>query len=100
MLDIVESQLYDRLIEYQAGYPDRRGPGGLSVIGSDSGPVSAWSNDRRAARHARLRPFIGQNCTVLLTDVVGFGSQTRNDDDRMIIREAVASHSEADSAVA
>jgi len=89
VLDIVESQLYDRLIEYQAGYPDGRGPGGLSVISADSGPVTAWPNDRRAARHARPRLFIGQNCTVLLTDVVGFGSQARNDDDRLIIREAL-----------
>jgi class 3 adenylate cyclase len=31
----------------------------------------------------------GENCTVFLTDVVGFGARTRNDKDRRIIREAL-----------
>jgi class 3 adenylate cyclase len=30
----------------------------------------------------------GENCTVLLTDVVGFGAHHRNDHDRLIIRQA------------
>jgi class 3 adenylate cyclase len=29
---------------------------------------------------------VGENCTVLFTDVVGFGAQSRNDRDRRIIR--------------
>lgn len=32
----------------------------------------------------------GENCTVSLTDVVQFGARTRNDNDRRIIREALA----------
>ena len=34
-------------------------------------------------------PLSGQNCTVLLTDVVGFSSPARNDEDRRIIRDAL-----------
>jgi hypothetical protein len=34
-------------------------------------------------------PLSGQNCTVLLTDVVGFSSSARNDEDRRIIRDAL-----------
>lgn len=35
------------------------------------------------------RPFLsGENCTVILTDVVGFGAHERNDRDRLIIRAA------------
>jgi hypothetical protein len=34
-----------------------------------------------------LRPLRGQNCTVLLTDVVGFSSRDRNENDRLLIRE-------------
>lgn len=33
-------------------------------------------------------PLTGQNCTVIRTDVVGFGSYDRNDWDRLIIRAA------------
>ncbi len=36
-------------------------------------------------------PLSGQNCTVLLTDVVGFSSSARNDEDRRIIRDALYS---------
>jgi class 3 adenylate cyclase len=34
-------------------------------------------------------PLIGENCTVLLSDVVGFGARYRNDTDRRIVREAL-----------
>jgi hypothetical protein len=35
------------------------------------------------------RPLTEQNCTVLVTDVLGFGSHARKDEDRRIIREAL-----------
>jgi hypothetical protein len=35
--------------------------------------------------------LVGENCTVILSDVVGFGADTRNDEDRRIIREALFS---------
>lgn len=37
------------------------------------------------------RPLNGENCTVILTDVTGFGARTRVDEDRRIIREALFS---------
>jgi CRP-like cAMP-binding protein len=59
VLEIVESQLYDRLTEGQG-------------------------------RQARLRQFLnGENCTVMLSDVVGFGARSRTDEDRRIIRGAL-----------
>jgi hypothetical protein len=40
---------------------------------------------------ARQHPQLlnGENCTVLLSDVAGFGSRARTDDDRRMIREAL-----------
>src|SRR5689334_19498998 len=39
-------------------------------------------------RSTRLRPLLnGENCTVVLSDVVGFGARSRTDEDRRIIRE-------------
>lgn len=37
----------------------------------------------------QLHVLNGQNCTVILSDVVGFGARTRTDEDRRIIREAL-----------
>ena len=31
----------------------------------------------------------GENCTIVLTDVVGFGARSRNDEDRRVIRQAL-----------
>jgi CRP-like cAMP-binding protein len=75
VLDVVENQIYDRLTEDPEGYAQDGWPGALS-----RGTV------RRALR-ARLQPEpAGENCTVLLTDVVGFGALNRTDHDRRIIR--------------
>lgn len=62
---IVESQIDDRLTER----PYRRG-----------GTRSSLSSPQPA--------LTGENCTVILTDVVGFGSHQRTDRDRRIIRAA------------
>lgn len=40
-------------------------------------------------------PLIGENCTVLLSDVVGFGARHRNDADRRIVREALFAMTDA-----
>ena len=40
-------------------------------------------------------PLNGENCTVFLTDVVGFGARSRNDADRRIVREALFSMTHA-----
>jgi hypothetical protein len=43
----------------------------------------------RAPARTRSDNWTGQNCSVLLTDVVGFGAPTRTDQDRKIIREVM-----------
>jgi class 3 adenylate cyclase len=35
------------------------------------------------------RPLNGENCTIMLSDVVGFGADSRTDEDRRVIREAL-----------
>jgi len=75
VLDIVEGQIYSRLTEEPAG--DARG--GLPA-GSPLEPSSSPAEGQR-------RPLLaGENCTVLRTDVVGFGALNRTDSDRLIIR--------------
>jgi CRP-like cAMP-binding protein len=79
VLEIVEGQVYDRLTEGMAGHRDRReGPSTFRVVSRDMIPAII-----------RPSPLSGQNCTVLLTDVVGFSSPNRTDKDRRIIREAL-----------
>jgi CRP-like cAMP-binding protein len=72
VLEIVESQLYDRLTEHAADREDSR-----------SIPVAHPAQ--------RPQPLNGENCTVILSDVVGFGARTRTDEDRRIVREALFS---------
>ena len=68
VLAIVEGQLYDRLTEDPAG---------------------RVSPAPHRARSPQL--LIGENCTIILSDVVGFGARTRTDEDRRVIREALFS---------
>ena len=76
VLDVVEDQIYLRLTEDPEGYAPDGWPGGLPLqIASD-----ALSVRRRA------QALTGENCTVILTDVVGFGARNRTDRHRMIIR--------------
>jgi CRP-like cAMP-binding protein len=63
VLDIVEGQLYHRLTQYQGVYRNHH-------------PESS-------------RPLRGQNCTVLLTDIVDFSSSARTDEDCRVIRNAL-----------
>ncbi len=76
VLDVVENQIYDRLTEDPEGYGQDGWPGPfpLRLVGY--------------ASHDGLRPRLpaGENWTVLLTDVVGFGARHRSDWDRQIIR--------------
>jgi hypothetical protein len=71
VLDIIERHAHDR---YGADAPG-------------SGPSGRITTGRPA--HARL--LAGENCTVMLSDVVGFGADWRNDEDRRMIREALFS---------
>jgi len=71
VLDIIERQAHDRY--------------GADTLGSGpSGPITT-------GRPAQPRLLAGENCTVMLSDVVGFGADWRNDEDRRIIREALFS---------
>lgn len=78
VLDIVEDQLFDRLTEK---------PGGRRP--------STDSFDDEDARRPPPPPLTGENCTVILSDVAGFGALTRTDNDRHIIREALFSMTHA-----
>jgi CRP-like cAMP-binding protein len=80
VLDIVESQLYDRLIE-------DRPPRAFSMESGARRPGTVWP--ALTAGQLRAWPLNGHNCTILFTDVVAFGSPTRNDQDRRMIREAL-----------
>jgi CRP-like cAMP-binding protein len=84
VLDIVQSQLYQRA-EESAGYEHDRGPDGWPA-----GTVGSMSVAGTAGRaRQRPQPLNGENCTVFLTDVVEFGARTRTDSDRLLIREAL-----------
>jgi Cyclic nucleotide-binding domain len=72
VLSIVEQQVHDRRTEDPGGY----GSGAFHEV--------------PAGRPAR-RPLNGENCTVLLSDVIGFGADWRTDEDRRVIREALFS---------
>jgi CRP-like cAMP-binding protein len=72
VLAIVEGQVYDRLAEDPTGY------------GQDG-----FRHSEYLAPHPQ--PLIGENCTIILSDVVRFGSRTRTDEDRRVIREALYS---------
>lgn len=76
IIDIVENQIYDRLIEDPQGY------------GQDgwSGSFPRQLNGRAPQDVRWPQSLAGENCTVLLTDVVGFGARSRSDWDRQIIR--------------
>ena len=60
VLEMMESQVHDRLTQM----PTAAGPRRLPLLN-------------------------GENCTIVLTDVVGFGSPERTDKDRLVIREAL-----------
>jgi hypothetical protein len=80
VLDIVEQQVYDRLAQDPAGY----GPPAFCNVPADHVVTAV-----RPAPHPR--PLNGENCTIMLSDVVGFGSDSRTDEDRRVIREALFS---------
>jgi Cyclic nucleotide-binding domain len=69
VLGIVESQLYDRSREDPARYR----------------PDDILADLRGSYPHL----LDGENCTVILSDVVGFGARARTDEDRRVIRESL-----------
>jgi len=91
VLDIVQGQLYQRSSEQPAGRGNGYDLGG-SRTGTAGGPAPAGQaghDDSPGQARRRLQPLNGENCTVFLTDVVGFGARTRTDSDRLLIREVL-----------
>jgi hypothetical protein len=78
VLDVVEHQIYQRLTE---------GPDGNA---KDSWPETVPLQVGGYAPSARRpsQPLTGENCTVLRTDVAGFGARDRSEQDQLIIRRA------------
>lgn len=81
---------YGQLTKDLAGHRAyREGPEAVSATTVDRGPVLTLHGADRAVQSAGPWPLSGQNCTVLLTDVVGFTSSSRNHKDRRTIREVL-----------
>ena len=59
--------------------------------GRDTFGVAPGSHTTTKIRAPQLRQLAGEICTVMLSDVVGFGDGPRNDEDRLKIREALFS---------
>ena len=91
VLDIVENQIFTRLKEDPAGSGHDQ-PHGVpsapasSQAGPDPSDRRSYIDGTRPHRHL----LSGENCTVLRTDVVAFGADERNDEDREIIRRAIS----------
>ncbi len=90
VLDIVQNQLYQRRSEGRANDRHATDPGGFQADAAGGAAADQPDDDHRA-RHSRgpSQPLNGENCTVFLTDVVGFGARMRTDGDRLLIREAL-----------
>lgn len=72
--------------------PDGPRPPRPGLPGTPKGPRgrSGWQLPGTRGRSTRLRHLLnGENCTVVLSDVAGFGARSRTDEDRRIIRETL-----------
>lgn len=76
-----------------------RGAAGIRALLANSRKPYAWPPASQSYEDGRLvfetrpacsrAPLIDEYCTVLLSNVVGFGARYRNDTDRRIVREAL-----------
>lgn len=89
ILDIVTDHLNNRSTEGPALDREHYGSAAFSAVTETRWPAATWPGTAVPANHVQLPPLNGQNCTILLTDVIAFGSPARNDEDRRIIREAL-----------
>lgn len=83
VLGIVENQVYDRLTEEPPHSAGNDGFGGQDGTAADDASA-VWF------QRFQTRPFTGENCTIIFTDVVGFSSAQRDDNDRLHIRQQLA----------
>lgn len=86
VLDIMERQTYARLIEAppKAEHDD----GAADFLSDTAGEQQPAGQPSGHRSHQPQSPDNG-NCTVLVTDVIGFGAHSRDDQDRRAIREAI-----------
>ena len=89
VLDLVEDQVYGRLTEEPAAYHPEDGPDPFGGVPA----YRDWSHGTHPTeQHAKYpRSLNGENCTVIMSDVVGFGAPARTDEDRRVIRDALYS---------
>jgi hypothetical protein len=66
----------------------RRGSRRLRAVSAEAMTTTLMPDGGQACAQ-RGQLLNGENCTVVLSDVVAFGASTRNDTDRLIIREAL-----------
>jgi CRP-like cAMP-binding protein len=93
VLDILHDQIYDRLTEGPAEYGrDEKYRGRRRARPAHSAATTYQSGGDRAAGRPQhvLEALNGENCTVFLSEVAGFASDTRTDSDRILIIESLA----------
>jgi CRP-like cAMP-binding protein len=94
VMQIVRKQLDQRGLENPGGAAhdaERSDAQAGSADGTAAAPGEADAGSRGEHSRRHSRQLKGENCTVILTDVVKFGSRTRTDSDRLVIREALFS---------
>ena len=90
VLSIVENQIFTRLREGPpAQDPQPDGAPGILEDRQAAAPSPSGGRSRIEPAVPHARPPNGENCTVLLTDVVAFGADRRNEEDRRIIRRRI-----------
>jgi class 3 adenylate cyclase len=67
-------------------------PGVLHAV---EGQIYRRLTERPAYEQRPVPRFEGQNCTIVYTDVVGFAAGTRNDIDRLVVRQATTEMTKA-----
>lgn len=85
ILAFVQDQRHARGTDEPDGY-DHRDPADFHTAPAE-GMASGQPNGNPAGRQQSLN---GENCTIVLTDVVAFGAHKRTDRDRLIIRKTLA----------
>jgi len=85
VLHLVQAQRYERRTEPLAARNQDPGDRSAQVAGRT---MTGRAGGNHAAGHSP-QPLNGENCTVFLTDVMGFGSRMRTDSDRLLIREVL-----------
>ena len=84
VLNVVEGQIYKRLTESPVRYEISHVPF------AQDGFVDHLMNPRSGAlATGHPPPLHGENCTIIFTDVVAFGSPERSDEHRRIIRQEI-----------